>query len=102
MYINICEVNFSLSVSFPAPSTSSLGLKDNICYSIYFSGSVLFLPSVWRWQREALRVPPISLPCQIKSNPVVGIYLMLGIRQTNLRKDCSLLPLSFIFYVFIY
>ena len=31
----------SLSVSFPSPPTSSLWVKDNVCYSIYFSVSDL-------------------------------------------------------------
>ena len=38
----------SLSVSFPSPHTSSLWVKDNVCYSIYFSVSVLFLLSLER------------------------------------------------------
>ena len=34
--------------SFPSPRTSSLWVKDNICYFTYFSASVLFLLSLER------------------------------------------------------
>ena len=37
-----------LSVFFPSPRTSSLWVKDNICYFTYFSASVLFLLSLER------------------------------------------------------
>ena len=33
-----------------------------------------------------LHVPLISFPCQIKSNAVVRIYLMLGVMQSNLTS----------------
>ena len=80
-----------LSVSFPSPPTSSLWVKDN--WYLLFYLFLLLCPVLARsWgTNEEKRCVFLPLLSHVKSNclkgyPMVRIYLMLGIRQTNLTS----------------